>query len=179
MDELVEFLRARLDEEELWATEASRSDDSQTTAGGVHWQWVEPETDTPVTADPSRGEHLTDDAGHFRFALRSVEEFPTEHVGPLPQFAIPSAEEISAAVAGHIVRHDPARVLREIEAKRRLLDEHKPDRPKGRPNMERHCLTCTTAQAWDETASESNCLTLRLLALPYEDRPGYREDWRP
>lgn len=23
------------------------------------------------------------------------------------------------------------------------------------------------------------CSTLRLLALPYSDRPGYREEWRP
>lgn len=45
--------------------------------------------------------------------------------------------------------------------------------------MERHCLTCTSAQAWDEKAGESNCLTLRLLAPPYADRPGYREEWRP
>lgn len=81
--------------------------------------------------------------------------------------------------SAHIARHDPARVLREIDAKRQLLDEHKPGRPKGRPNMERHCLTCTTAQAWDETANEANCLTLRLLALPYAGRAGYDEGWRP
>ncbi|MGW2223815.1 DUF6221 family protein [Streptomyces formicae] len=82
-------------------------------------------------------------------------------------------------VANHIVAHDPTRVLREIDAKRRILVEHTPGRPKGRPNMERHCLVCTTAQVWDAAAGESNCLTSRLLALPYANRPGYREEWRP
>lgn len=82
-------------------------------------------------------------------------------------------------VARHIVRHDPARVLREIDAKRQLLAEHTPGTPKGRPGMERHCLSCTTAQSWDEAAGQSYCRTLRLLALPYADRPGYREELRP
>lgn len=85
----------------------------------------------------------------------------------------------ATANAVHMTRHDPARVLREVEAKRRMLDEHTPARPPGRPNMERHCLSCTTAQTWDEASGESTCLTLRLLALPYADHPDYRNDWRP
>lgn len=86
---------------------------------------------------------------------------------------------LKPGLTDHVAEWDPARVLRETDAKRRLLDEHKPGSPKGRPTMERHCLTCTTAQAWDEKANEANCLTLRVLALPYSDRPGYREEWRP
>jgi hypothetical protein len=82
-------------------------------------------------------------------------------------------------LAGHIACHDPARVLREIDAKRKLVDEHKPGMQKGWPNMGRHCLSCTGARVWDESSNESNCLTLRLLALPYADRPGYRNEWRP
>lgn len=69
--------------------------------------------------------------------------------------------------------------LAHIEATRQILDEHKPGRPKGRPNRQPGCLTCTTGQAWDERAREANCLTLRLLAMPYADQPGYREDWKP
>jgi hypothetical protein len=79
----------------------------------------------------------------------------------------------------HIARHDPARVLAEVEAKRRLIDEHKPSRPEYMPRRERGCQTCTTAQEWDTKANEANCLTLRLLALPYADHPAYREEWRP
>ncbi|MEU8623293.1 DUF6221 family protein [Streptomyces sp. NPDC048669] len=73
----------------------------------------------------------------------------------------------------------PARVLREVEANRQMLAEHEPGTPPGRPNMNRHCLSCTTAQAWDETAGESNCRTLRLLALPYADHPDYQQEWTP
>ncbi|MFF8910178.1 DUF6221 family protein [Streptomyces olivaceoviridis] len=138
MDDLVQWLRAQLDEDERIARAATPG------------PW---EQDEPERCDFLRsGDGYVVDCGGSRA--------PREN-------------------AQHVARHDPARVLREIDAKRQLLDEHKPDRPKGRPNMERHCLTCTTAQAWDETAREANCLTLQLLALPYEDRPGYREGWRP
>ncbi len=71
------------------------------------------------------------------------------------------------------------RMLRETEAKRQLLDEHKPGTPSYMPHRPRGCLTCTTAQEWDDTANEANCRSLRLLALPYADRLGYREEWRP
>ncbi|GAA1431763.1 hypothetical protein GCM10009601_51410 [Streptomyces thermospinosisporus] len=62
--------------------------------------------------------------------------------------------------ARHIAEHDPARVLREIDAKRRLI---------GRIN------THATVMGWDEIHGD----LLRSLALPYADRPGYREEWRP
>jgi Family of unknown function (DUF6221) len=65
----------------------------------------------------------------------------------------------------HIARHDPARVLAEVEAKRRILGWHSGDRD-GR------CLCCQI-----ETAG--TCQTVRLLALPYADRPDFREEWRP
>ncbi len=64
---------------------------------------------------------------------------------------------------------NPDRVLREIEAKRRLLEELRP----------------LTAEAdgiiWSEYSSHhgSEETLLALLALPYSDHPDYREDWRP
>jgi hypothetical protein len=68
--------------------------------------------------------------------------------------------------AEHIARHDPARVLRELDAKRKIIAEHD---VYSRPLGER--MDC---QSYDFP-----CTTLRLLALPYADRPGYREEWRP
>jgi hypothetical protein len=53
--------------------------------------------------------------------------------------------------------------LAEVDAKRRILDEH----------AERGG-TCT-ACSWQGAP----CHTVRLLALPYADRPGYQEGWRP
>lgn len=87
--------------------------------------------------------------------------------------------ELDAELAAHIVLNDPAHVLAEVEAKREMAAEHAPSVPKGRPAMEKHCQTCATAQAWDDLAAESNCRTLRLLALPEADHPAYREEWRP
>jgi hypothetical protein len=68
----------------------------------------------------------------------------------------------------------PARVLREVEAKRRIIELHPlvtytDEEPGYRQILNDH--TCPGRQA--------PCTTLRLLALPYADRPGYRQEWRP
>ena len=66
-------------------------------------------------------------------------------------------------VEWEFVEHfDPARVLRKIEAERALLAE----------------TICPYLGA-DTTTGRVAWLALRLLALPYSDRPGYREEWRP
>src|SRR5262245_6868960 len=67
----------------------------------------------------------------------------------------------------------PARVLAEVAAKRRIIDEHRPKGP------EEGCPTCTeqTITAW--APEDSPCPTLRLLALPYDQHSDYREEWRP
>ncbi|MFE0470444.1 DUF6221 family protein [Streptomyces sp. NPDC058947] len=77
------------------------------------------------------------------------------------------------SLAVHIARHDPARVLREIDAKRQLLDLHEPG--------EMEYVDGDVCMACDVRGGEPfyPCKTLRLLALPYADRPGYREEWRP
>jgi len=78
----------------------------------------------------------------------------------------------------HIVRHDPTRVLREVEAKRKILDGFMP------------CPQCLAGQRCiphDSSAGTSSWRflddrderTARLLASPYADQPGYREEWKP
>ncbi|WP_432008710.1 DUF6221 family protein [Streptomyces bacillaris] len=67
----------------------------------------------------------------------------------------------------------PARTLREVEAKRQLLDEHQ-DVNDG------SCGTCVDGRWGYPTHGGSSpqpypCRTLRLLALPYSDHPGYEE----
>ncbi|WP_173261029.1 DUF6221 family protein [Streptomyces pacificus] len=75
-------------------------------------------------------------------------------------------------VARHIARHDPARVLREVEAKRRILREHRQDSLPDGIDLE-ECYTCGGVnERWP-------CPTLRLLALPYADHPNYRQKWKP
>jgi hypothetical protein len=77
-------------------------------------------------------------------------------------------------VANHIVNHDPARVLREVEAKRRILTD---------VVSEMDSMTDQIHLEWgagplDPTTRESLIL-LRLLALPYADHPDFRDEWRP
>jgi hypothetical protein len=67
----------------------------------------------------------------------------------------------------HIARWDPARVLREVEAKRQIVEQH-------------DWGNCCTGDS-PVRASDPNwrCPTLRALASVYADRPGYDEAWRP
>ena len=68
------------------------------------------------------------------------------------------------AVGEHIAHHAPARVLREVEAKRRILDDY-----------ERYAAERRRAMGgWD---SREVSPILAALALPYSDRPGYCEEW--
>jgi hypothetical protein len=76
----------------------------------------------------------------------------------------------NGAYAEHIARHDPARVLAEVAARRRILDEYE-------------------KQSWIlgqghrtpelEAAQEVRERVLRLLALPHASHPAYQEEWRP
>lgn len=85
----------------------------------------------------------------------------------------------------HIARHDPARVLREIDAKRRMLARHHAAPvPPGSEWAEEYPYCAAHAyKAADDTVvypvELKNCLDLRDLAAPYANRPGYREEWRP
>lgn len=59
------------------------------------------------------------------------------------------------AAARHIARHDPARVLVQVGAMRRIVDMHERDLRDG----------------------EIEGSVLRLLALPYAGHPDYRREW--
>lgn len=135
MDDLVEFLRARLDEDE----EAGKA----------------------ATPGPWRATHR-DDGTHHVFAAsdRKVHrdggyppDWPEDVVNP-------------TADADHIARYDPARVLREVEAKRRILADY-----------ERYATERRRAMGgwYDEGASP----ILAVLAAVYADHPDYRPEWAP
>lgn len=71
-------------------------------------------------------------------------------------------------VVEHVLAHDPARVLREINAKRELLSRYKA--------MAADVLVMTGVES---ILSEYRRVVLPNLAAGYSDRPGYREEWRP
>ncbi|WP_413102240.1 DUF6221 family protein [Streptomyces sp. Inha503] len=88
---------------------------------------------------------------------------------------LPTTHTRGATQYPHIARHDPARVLREIDAKRQLLalylEHERMDRETFEAEGERaRSLVSLRAAYFD---------AVRHLAAVYADRPGYREEWRP
>ncbi|MGW1616350.1 DUF6221 family protein [Streptomyces sp. NPDC002285] len=90
-----------------------------------------------------------------------------------------------------IAEHDPARVLREIDAKRELLTLHAAVADHGRFSDHGECEkygcdgdhrrppVCRSCRTYAGDPEEAPCSTLRILAMPYADREGYRAEWAP
>lgn len=107
-------------------------------------------------------------------------EVTTWRGDPVAKYA--DADEVAAYpldihVAMFISYNDPAYVLAECDANRRIVGEHTQrttdyaDAP-----AEQSCGRCGK---YDEDPVPYPCPTLRLLALPYADHADYREEWRP
>ncbi|MFG2591375.1 DUF6221 family protein [Streptomyces sp. NPDC048438] len=77
-----------------------------------------------------------------------------------------------AARAEHIALHDPAQVLREVEATRGLLEQYTaPETGEGLPDaFNRH------AASMHHMAVD---LAVRHLAQAHADHPDYQPEWRP
>jgi hypothetical protein len=148
---LVEFLLARLDEDEA-AARAS--------------------TPGPWRYNPQKEWHTDLDA--LRAARAGLPQAGGEEfVGAGPITATvgvaatgPADHPQSIADAAHIARHDPARVLAEVAAKRLIL-EYAPPKAHG-----------TFDDGWRRGQMAFHAHTLRLLALPYAGHPDWREEWK-
>lgn len=80
-----------------------------------------------------------------------------------------------ASERAHIAEHDPARVLREIDAKRRVVEEYKAAAAEYAADGLAYDHESEVGRARTATLERM----LRLLALPYVDREGYRPEWAP
>lgn len=141
MDDLVQWLRAQLKEDERIAKEA----------GNRRWLVQ----DNIIELYPER-----EDDGFMSWPTRSD--------------------------ARHAANWDPARVLREIDAKRQLLDDYTVtarirDEAAERIKAAGDHPDSKNLETWDRAQREAAILEgpVRLAALPLSDRPGYREEWRP
>jgi len=134
MDELVQWLRAQLDEDTARAVAAA--DELDGPELGAEWQYD----------------------GRYVVTVRER-----------TMVAVGSQDFMEPKVGEHIAARDPARVLREIDAKRQILAIHRPY--VSEPGQA--CLGCAGGIEFE------SCPIVRLLALPYSDRPRYREEWRP
>ena len=138
-NDLVQFLRARLDEDEQTARTASH-----VLRDGAHWSlddwhgWEQPHS---LIAQGTADQPVA--LGHF-----TADPVPTEQ-------------------AAHIARHDPARVLREIDAKRVLLADYERFVAERRRMM----------GGWDSYPEPSP--VLMAFAAVYADHSDYRDEWRP
>lgn len=146
--ELLDFLRARLDEDERMARVATPGP----------WRWGDW---TPTFGTPERERQRLERApslGPFP-AIRERDENVT---GVLPSLEEPidldgggQLTEQYKVNAEHIARHDPARVLAEVQAKRGILD------------------------LINQRGDDMSVYYLRRLALVYADHPDYDEAWKP
>jgi hypothetical protein len=67
--------------------------------------------------------------------------------------------------------------LADVEAKRRILDLHTPQRIGVFVDLS--CPTCWHTTTDPTRREEHPCRTLRCLALPYATHPDYRQEWKP
>lgn len=141
---LVEFLRARLDEDEAAAKAATPGP----------WRVVNVTDYRSATVD---GPDALQDGGYDETIKARKQVMRPQTVIPQDADYGPTVELVDAE---HIARHDSARVLAEVESKRKLIEQHVGYYGGGDDEF------------WPVQ-------TLRLLALPYADHPDYDEAWRP
>ncbi|MFE1321615.1 DUF6221 family protein [Kitasatospora phosalacinea] len=146
---LVAFLRARLDEDYKLAFEAGNG-------GPEHWKF---DPELPWNGDNGPREAIVRFNGSALGYVAAVD---------------PVHGKYGTWGARHIARHDPARVLAEVNAKRRILDELLDEIDERDRTYQ--------VEYWDHFMGPYRPLTdqlLRLLALPYATHPDYRPEWAP
>lgn len=126
-DALVQFLRARYDEDEQAAQAAMTEGDVQ------DGRWFDDDD-----------EEIIDDSA-WRIAYTTA--------GP---------------VRAHIARHDPARVLAEVDTKRQALDHYE--------RIQQHTKDGVLDYVLAEGAVRAQ---IQYMALAYAGHPGYRQEWKP
>lgn len=137
MDDLVTFLRARLDEDEAVARRAPDA------------PWFVPEWGASSVYLSGTG------------------------AGPLLRGSG------GGTTAAHVVRHQPARVLAEVRAKRWIVELHQPT---FAVLDQQECQVCLSdrepyPEMW--CGDDYPCPTLRLLAAPFASHQDYRTEWAP
>jgi hypothetical protein len=80
----------------------------------------------------------------------------------------------------HIARHDPARTLREVAAKREILEWHyRSLPPMDAPEGLEICIGEEgDGDTW-EMATPWPCPQIRALAAIWSDNPDYQPEWKP
>ncbi len=84
---------------------------------------------------------------------------------------VPGGYEHGVALAEHIVRHQPSRVLADVAARRAILNLYEePEASAALPDSANRFTSSIQRHVMGEV--------LPHLALPYASHPDYREEWR-
>ncbi|MFD3333498.1 DUF6221 family protein [Streptomyces sp. NPDC058700] len=149
MDDLIAFLRARLDDDAAIARAAAEVCGCHEPAG--RWAFDDDENDGRIV--------IVDDP-HPEMKRKVERRWNGSYDG---LFA-----------ARHIARHDPARVLAEVDAKRRIVDE-------CAYWIDKINKSATDKYPYPNLAERGEVVlpVLCLLALPYSGHPEFDDAWRP
>lgn len=116
-------------------------------------------------------EQIAEDEWQARAATPGPWKFVHGYLGIPRSPAITLKADLDPATITYLTALAPERVLAECDAKRRIVELH---------TGEHECSVYDHDGEIDHCQYVlGDCSTLRLLALPYADRDGYREEWRP
>lgn len=149
---IVEFLEARLSEEQAIAEAAP----------GGEW--------TACTEDSIAGASVYDEQWVLLYPMHYDHDnaLSNQPGATGPMYIERSRDELAA----HIARHDPARVLAEIAAKRKVLEFWA---IWNEPDSDGHLR----ADTWAQATRHAIKIVMYQLALIHSDHPDYDERWRP
>ncbi|TXJ78600.1 hypothetical protein E2C11_16465 [Streptomyces lavendulae] len=150
MDDLVAWLQEQLAEDERIARAAANV--VGPVRGATDWQVKK---------------SLSDEGGEYW----SITTTPPDDLVPTVELAgggMSGGGVHEESVAAHVAAHDPARVLREIDATRRLIRAHA-----------KWCEGRCEAKSPEGGFDAAHYWNIKVRAEVYSDRPGYRAEWRP
>ncbi|HZE38662.1 MAG TPA: DUF6221 family protein [Stackebrandtia sp.] len=177
MSKVVDFIKARLSEDETWALAASRPPDGLGTQnssvtpdpipGGVRWQWRYGSEYLPYKTPPEPEPGCVTGPGEVCW-LSTVEEFPApdgEEGDTTPGLYSQGILEMDLEAAVHIARHSPSRTISEAKVDRRLL--------------QRCIKVLDGASAPNAPEVKLALFVIRTIATRYARHPEYDKSWRP
>ncbi len=159
-DALAEFMLARIAEDEEVARTAIRQHEGVITKFRSGRPAGVDDLPGETAADWNGGSDWADD-GHFRNALWAGDGLVT---------IAEMDDEYDGATPAHVVRWDPARVLAECEAKRRIVAAYKMSMElvEGHPDF---VMATEVYLAHQEIVA--------YLAAVHREHPDYRSEWAP
>lgn len=173
---LVEFIKARLAEDEKWALAASRPpagigpQNSDATPdplpNGVRWQWRFGSEYLRFKTPPEPEPGCVTGPGEVCW-LSTVEEFPlpdaTDETSP--GLYSQGVLEMDLEAAVHIARHDPAKTIRDARADRKLL---------------KRCIQVVDGSKTPVSPEVKLAMyVIRMMAAKHSRHADFQKEWRP